>query len=300
MQPQTQDVPPLCLPPLARASQPRWALPAGATDCHCHVYQDQARYPLIAGRSYTPQTATLDQYLTMCDQVGMDRTVQVSASVYGTDNSLTLDVIAELGQHRARGVAGLPADATPAELERLDRGGMRGVRLSTHVKGYGGTAAIGAMAERLKPMGWHVQVHVADVDELVPLEDELLRVPVPLVFDHLGAVRGAQGPLSPGFQTLLKILRERDDCWTKISSWYRRSDTGAPDYRDIGPIVQALVQARPDRLVFGTNWPHPALFTPGEVPDDGHLIDLFCAWVPDPAVRTRILVDNPARLYGFE
>src|SRR5690606_5262138 len=133
---------PLCLPPLAQASRPAWTLPPGSTDCHCHVYQDPDRYPLIDGRSYTPQTATLDDYLALCEQIGIERTVQVSASVYGTDNSLTLDVIAELGQHRARGVAGLPPDVSHAELERLHRGGMRGVRLSTHVKGYGGTSAI--------------------------------------------------------------------------------------------------------------------------------------------------------------
>jgi len=296
----TQETPPLCLPPLPRASRPAWTLPAGSTDCHCHVYQDPERYPLNGNRSYTPQTATLDQYLALCEQTGIERTVQVSASVYGMDNSLTLDVIAALGQHRARGVAGLPIDVAPAEIERLHRGGMRGVRLSTHMKGYGGTAAIGALAPRLKPMGWHVQVHVANIDELVPLEDELLRMPAPLVFDHLGAVRGSQGVQSRGFQTLLKLLREREDCWTKISSWYRRSDTGAPDYRDMEPLVQALVQTRPDRLVFGTNWPHPSLFAPTVIPDDGHLIDLFCKWIPDEAVRTRILVDNPARLYGFD
>ncbi|CAM4022523.1 amidohydrolase family protein [Bordetella tumulicola] len=291
---------PLCLPPLTQASRPRWALPANATDCHCHVYQDLARYPLIEERSYTPAPATLRQYSEMCEQVGIQRTVQVSASVYGTDNSLTLDVIAALGQHRARGVAGLAADVSAAELSRLHDGGMRGVRLSTHVKGYGGTQGLDAMADRIRPYGWHVQVHVANIDELVPLEDTLLRTPVPLVFDHMGALRGSQGVDNPGFQVMLRILRERDDCWTKISSWYRRSSQGEPDYGDMAPIVRALVKTRADRLVFGTNWPHPALFAPSTVPDDGHLIDLFCDWVPDAATRERILVTNPAQLYGFD
>ncbi|MBO9354826.1 amidohydrolase family protein [Bordetella petrii] len=294
------STPATCLAPLAQAARPRLALPPNATDCHCHVYQDPARYPLIAQRSYTPAPATLRQYLDLCEQVGIQRTVQVSASVYGTDNSLTLDVIAALGQHRARGVAGLAPDASAADLRRLHEGGMRGVRLSTHVRGYGGTQGLDALAERIRPFGWHVQVHVADVNELVALEDTLLRVPVPVVFDHMGAVRGDQGPGTPGFRALLRILGERDDCWTKISSWYRRSASGAPGYDDMGPIVQALVRARPDRLVFGTNWPHPALFAPATVPDDGHLIDRFCDWVPDAGVRQRILVDNPARLYGFD
>lgn len=300
MQSNPNTTPPECLPALPKASRPRHALPENATDCHCHVYQDVERYPLIAQRSYTPATATLQQYQDMCDQVGIQRTVQVSASVYGTDNSLTLDVIAALGQHRARGVAGLPADVTSEELARLHDGGMRGVRLSTHVKGYGGTQGLDAMAQRIRPFGWHVQVHVANIDELVALEDTLLRAPVPLVFDHLGAVTGDQGVDNAGFQTLLRILRQREDCWTKISSWYRRSSSGAPDYADIEPIVKALVEARPDRLVFGTNWPHPALFAPTVIPDDGHLIDRFCDWIPDAAIREQIWVKNPAVLYGFD
>lgn len=291
---------PLCLPALTQASRPRVQLPDNATDCHCHVYQDEARYPLIAQRSYTPATATLEQYQEMCDQVGIHRTVQVSASVYGTDNSLTLDVIAALGLHRARGVAGLSADVSADELRRLHEGGMRGVRLSTHVKGYGGTDGLDAMAERIRPYGWHVQVHVANIEELVALENTLMHAPVPLVFDHMGAVTGNQGVDNPGFQTLLRILRQRDDCWTKISSWYRRSSEGTPNYEDMGPIVQALVATRPDRLVFGTNWPHPALFAPTVVPDDGHLINRFCDWIPDPITRERIWVDNPATLYGFD
>ncbi|ALM85591.1 amidohydrolase [Bordetella sp. N] len=291
---------PVCLSPQPQTTRPQQRLPAGATDCHCHVYQDFTRYPLNAQRSYTPAPATLEDYLAMCEQVGIQRTVQVSASVYGTDNSLTLDVIQALGQHRARGVAGVAADVTAAELEKLHAGGMRGVRLSTHVKGYGGTQGLDDMAQRIRPFGWHVQVHVADIAELVPLENTLLRSPAPLVFDHLGAVRGGQGVNHPGFQVLLRILRERDDCWTKISSWYRRSDSGAPGYDDMAPIVAALVETRPDRLVFGTNWPHPALFAPSAVPDDGHLIDRFCDWVPDADVRKRILVDNPGKLYGFD
>lgn len=289
---------PVCLPPREPASPPRTRLPDGATDCHCHVYDDPERYPLVPGRSYTPARATLDQYLAMCRQVGITRTVQVSASVYGADNRLTLDTIAALGQDRARGVAGLHPGVTRDELDTLHAGGMRGVRVSTHVKGYGGTQAIGEYAARIRPLGWHVQVHVAHADEIADLEDELMRVPVPLVFDHLGCVRGAEGPGNRGFQALLRLLRRREDCWAKISSWYRRSDAG-PGHADMAPIVAALVDARPDRLVFGTNWPHPALNAPQTVPDDGELIDTFARWVPDPGIRQRILVDNPAQLYGF-
>lgn len=298
MTPTEDGAAPVCLPPRQQVSRPRWTLPPGATDCHCHVYDDPLRYPLVAQRSYTPVRADLDQYLAMCEQVGLSRTVQVSASVYGADNRLTLDVIARLGQHRARGVAGLASDVTAEQLDTLHAGGMRGVRVSTHVKGYGGTQAIAHFAERIQPFGWHVQVHVARADEIAQLEDELLRVPVPLVFDHLGCVRGSEGPANAGFQAMLRLLRQRDDCWAKISSWYRRSDAGGQN-EDMAPIVAALVDARPDRLVFGTNWPHPALHAPATVPDDGELIDQFVHWVPDEDIRRRILVDNPAALYGF-
>lgn len=290
--------PAVCLPPRAQVLRPAWTLPPGSTDCHCHVYDDPRCYPLVAERSYTPAPATLKQYLAMCRQVGLSRTVQVSASVYGADNRLTLDVIAALGRDRARGVAGLRPDITAAEIQALHAGGMRGVRVSTHVKGYGGTQAIAHFAERIRPFGWHVQVHVLHADEIAELEPQLMRLPVPLVFDHMGCVRGAEGPGNRGFQAMLRLLREREDCWTKISSWYRRSDAG-PGHADMAPIVAALVETRPDRLLFGTNWPHPALSAPQQVPDDGALIDEFIRWIPDAEVRRRILVNNPALLYGF-
>jgi predicted TIM-barrel fold metal-dependent hydrolase len=291
--------PPLCLGPDPQPARPRRRLPAGATDCHCHVFVDEPRYPMVAHRTYTPRQATLDDYLQMCRTVGIERTVQVSASVYGFDNTLTLDVIRTLGQDRARGVAGVPHDVTRAALEQLYEGGIRGVRLSTHVKGYGGTELIALLAPRVAPVGMHLQLHFNHIDELAALEADLLKTPAPLVFDHLGCARGGDGPDSPGFQSLLRILRQRDDCWVKISSWYRRSDTGGPEYADMKPLALALVDARPDRAVFATNWPHPGLFPPSVIPNDGHLVDVFCDWVPDESLRQRILVDNPAGLYGF-
>jgi predicted TIM-barrel fold metal-dependent hydrolase len=296
MQPVTD--PPLCQGPDPRPRKPRERLPAGAVDCHCHVFEDPAKYPLVAHRSYTPRRCTLDDYLALCDTLGIERTVQVNASTYGYDNRLTLDVIAALGQNTARGVAGVAPDVAPAELERLHRGGMRGARLSTMVKGYGGTELIDAMAAKVRPFGWHLQLHVDRCAELVPLEARLLDCPVPLVFDHLGRVRGGEGVEAPGFQALLRILRRRDDCWVKLSSWYRLSDAGPPAYADMKPLFEALVAARPDRCVWGSNWPHPVWN--GFMPNDGDLVDLLCEWVPDAAVRRRILVDNPVRLYGFD
>ena len=285
-----------CPAPVA-ARKPRHALPAGTTDCHCHVFADPARYPLAAGRSYTPPLCTLDDYVAMCHTLGIDRTVQVNASVYGFDNSVTLDLIAKLGQDKARGVAGVAPDATAADIARLHEGGFRGVRLSTKVKGYGGTDVIETMAAQVRPFGWHLQLHMARSAELAELEPRLMKLAVPLVFDHLGSTRGNEGVNAPGFQALLRILKSRDDAWVKISSWYRRSDAGAPDYADMKPLAQALVEARADRCVWGTNWPHPECDV--AMPNDGDLVDLFCDWVPHRAARERIFVANPAQLYGF-
>ncbi|MFN7086081.1 MAG: amidohydrolase family protein [Burkholderiales bacterium] len=290
--------PAVCAGPDRAPRRPRHAIPAGTVDCHCHVFEDPSRYPLAMPRSYTPPLATLSDYLVMCETLGIARTVQVNASVYGFDNSVSLDVIARLGQKKARGVAGVAPDVSGKDIERLHKGGMRGVRLSTMVKGYGGTELIDTMAAKIRPYGWHVQLHVDKCAELVPLENRLLDCPVPLVFDHLGRVRGSEGVDAPGFQALLRILRQRDDCWVKISSWYRLSDSGPPAHADMKPLAQALVAARPDRVVWGSNWPHPVWN--GFMPNDGDLLDMFCDWIPDEATRRRILADNPARLYGFE
>lgn len=291
---------PVCIGPHPNPRKPRHALPPGSTDCHCHVFADPQKYPLVEHRSYTPPHVPLSDYLHMCETVGLERTVQVNASVYGFDNTLSLDIIASLGQHRARGVAGVHPDVTKKELARLNAGGMRGVRLSTHVKGYGGTELLDILAPKVAPLGWHLQIHVGNNKEIADLESEFLEVPAALVFDHLGCVRGGKDSTdSPGFQALLRILQQRDDCWVKISSWYHRSRSGPPEYADMKPFAQALVDARPDRVVFGTNWPHPNQFRPTVNPNDGDLIDLFCGWFPDAAVRNRILVTNPAQLYGF-
>jgi len=290
--------PALCPPPDRPPRKPRHTLPVGTVDSHCHVFEDPAKYPLIAARSYTPHACPLEEYLALCETLGIARTVQVNASVYGLDNSVTLDVIGKLGQKRARGVAGLSPEAGRAEIERLHRGGMRGARLSTMVKGCGGTELIGAVAAKVAPFGWHLQLHVDRSDELAQLERQLTDAPLPVVFDHLGRTRGGEGVGAPGFQALLRMLKARDDFWVKISSWYRLSDSGAPAFADMKPLAQALVAARPDRCLWGSNWPHPvAQVAP---PNDGDLVDQFCDWVPDEAVRRRILVDNPARLYGFD
>src|SRR5690606_84067 len=160
---------------------------------------------------------------------------------------------------RARGVAGLRPDVSQAEIERLDQAGFRGARLSTHVKGYGGPEAIAALWPRLQSVGWHIQLHVLSVNEIADLETSLMKLPVPIVFDHLGGVTGNDGLDSPGFRAVLRILRRRDNCWVKSSSWYRRSNQKHNAYADMKVYARALVEARQDRVVYGSNWPHPNL-----------------------------------------
>ena len=290
--------PPLCQGPDSSPRKPTHAIPPGTIDCHCHVFEDPRKYPLVAERSYTPPLCTLADYLRMSETLGIERTVQVNASVYGYDNSVTLDLIAKLGQKKARGVAGIAPGASERELRRLHDGGMRGVRLSTMVKGYGGPELLATFAQKIKPLGWHVQLHVDRVAELAALEQQLLDHPTAIVFDHLGRVRGGEGVNAAGFQALLRILRQRDDCWVKLSSWYRLTDSGLPAYADIEPLVRALIAARPDRVVWGSNWPHPIWH--GHMPNDGDLLDRLCEWAPDAATLKSILVTNPAQLYGFE
>jgi len=277
--------------------KPKRAIPEGVIDCHCHVFDQFDKYPLAPHRSYTPARATLEQYLTMCKVLGIARTVQVNASTFGMDNSLSYDLIAKLGQDKARGICGVAADTPSSEIKRLHQGGFRGARLSTHVKGYGGFDALPALAAKIKPFGWHVQLHVSASAELAEIETQLMQCPAPIVFDHLGGARGEEGVNAPGFQALLRVLKNRDDCWAKISSWYRRTNAPAPDYANMKPLAQALVAASPDRCVWGSNWPHPVWN--GQMPNDGDLLDLFCDWVPDTTIRKQVLVTNPEKLYGF-
>src|SRR5690349_21091726 len=271
------------LGPRAQIRKPRHRLPPGSTDCHCHTFE--AGYPHAADISYLPAPAPLSGYLRMCETVGLERTVQVNSAAFGFDNSVTLDLIKKLGQKRALGVAGIRADAPDAELERLHAGGMRGARLSTKVKGYGGTDLLDALAKKVQPFGWHVDLHLNGAAEIVALEPQLMRLPVPIVFDHMGSPKAAEGVGAPGFQALLRLLKRREDCWVKISSWYRLSQAGAPRWGDMSPLAQALVETRPDRVVWGSNWPHPNRFDEKDLPDDGELVDACFGWVADGALR---------------
>ncbi|MDN3565411.1 amidohydrolase family protein [Paeniroseomonas aquatica] len=282
--------------PGARAvtSTPNWQPPANSTDCHMHIFGPYDRYPLSPGRGYTPPEASIQAYQAMCTAIGLRRTIVVQPSIYGTDNAVTLDAVAALGHDRARAVVVVDDSFDLEALRAMGAQGACGVRFNA-VSGNGTPLEqLEALGERLASLGWHLQLY-AHAAEMVALEPVLARLPCPLVIDHMGGVKTAEGGLgNPGFKALLRLLD--GGAWAKLCGY--RSSTGHP-YADVRSMAEAMIAAAPDRCLWGTDWPHPSLLTPEEVPDDGHLMDLLGEWAPAEAQRQAILVDNPARLYGF-
>ena len=286
--------------PLHRPRRPTLALPPGATDCHCHVFGPAARFPFVPERSYTPPDAPLEDYVRLQSILGLERTVIVQPSVYGNDHRATEDGIRRLGA-RARGIAVVPPDVDEAELQRLHAAGFRGTRLNLlHSGGGVPLSALETVAAKVAPLGWHVQIYAA-ADLLADALPRLLALPVPVVIDHLGQIDPAAGLGQPGFRATLRLL-ESGRGWVKLCAY--RSDLGGAPFLAALPFVRALEAAAPERLVWGTDWPHPNLperaqGVPCPMPDDGDLVDALGVWFEDAATLNRILVANPARLYGF-
>ncbi|HSU05789.1 MAG TPA: amidohydrolase family protein [Acetobacteraceae bacterium] len=266
--------------------------PPLSCDCHFHIFGPYDRFPLDPGRRYDPPPASVEDYLAMAEPLGLQRMVVVQASVYGTDNRVTLDAVERFGRDRARAVAVIDDRVDDVALRRLDAGGVRGIRLNL-VSGNGTPEhQLDALARRIASLGWHIQIY-ADGDRLEQLAPCLARLPVPVMIDHLGGVRAGHGIQHAQFQALLRLM-DTGRAWIKLSS-YRASSTGHP-WDDSAANVRALAAAAPEHCVWGTDWPHPGM---DPIPGTGNLLDQFLAWVPDPAARHRILVENPARLYGF-
>jgi predicted TIM-barrel fold metal-dependent hydrolase len=266
--------------------------PPHSTDCHFHIFGPFDTYPLDPGRKYTPPEALVPRYLTVAETLGIQRMVVVQASIYGTDNAVTLDAIAKFGLHRARGVAVIDDSFDDAALRRMHEQGIRGLRFNM-VSGNGTPQdQLVALARRLVPLGWHIQVY-ADGPKMLEIGSMLGRLPVEVVIDHCGGVKAALGTSHPQFQALLRLL-DSGRAWMKVCS-YRASSAGPP-FADMEANVKALVAAAPDRCLWGSDWPHSQM---NPIPDAGDLLDQFFDWVPDPMSRQRILVDNPTRLYGF-
>jgi predicted TIM-barrel fold metal-dependent hydrolase len=286
---------PQCAParPITRA--PSFVLPAGAIDCHFHIFGPSPLYPYAPGRSYTPPDAPLAAYEHLADTLGFSRAVIVQPSVYGLDNSRTLAAVEE-SRLPMRAVVVLDPAVSEAELEDLHRRGVRGVRINLLFKAGLALDATSVIADKVRDLGWHLQF-LADISQVTNLSDLVGRLRVPVVFDHLGHLPAGKGIVDPGFRDLLALLRD-EKAWVKLSGTYRVTGRDRVPYDDAAPFVQALVEANPRHLVWGTDWPHPSIGVP--MPDDTDLLEMFCGWVPDESLRRLIFVDNPERLYGFE
>ena len=285
-----------CQPPHPDPRPPSFSLPAGACDSHCHVFGPGDVFPYHPKRSYTPPDAPYEALTKLHATLGLDRAVIVQATCHGDDNRAMLDAIARAGG-RYRGVAMIDGAIADAELERLHEGGVRGVRMSfaRHLSGPPDFSNVAHVAGRIAPLGWHLVLYL-EAEDVVENADALGRLGVPVVIDHMARVRVADGLDQTPFRLLLDFLRDAD-FWVKISCAERLSAAGAP-FADVVPFAAALIEAAPDRVLWGTDWPHPNI--DGRMPDDGDLTDMLLSYAPDEAMRRKILVDNPARLYGFD
>ena len=289
--------PPICASPDLTPRKPSFALPPGATDSHAHVFGAREKYAYADDRQYTPPPVFLKDYLAMHDAVGFARGVVVQSGVHGTNNSVIVDVLAQTcaqSNGRLRGIALLRADVTDAELDALDKAGVRGFRANLVAKVGVQFEAAKQLAVRVARLGWHAQF-LLDVENFPDFDRIAAAFPSDMVIDHMGRPDPARGVNAPGFQALIRALQS-GRVWTKLSAPYRTSRGPIP-YDDLTPFARALVAAAPDQLVFGTDWPHVMMET--AMPDTGALVDQLAVWVPDAATRARILVDNPARLYRF-
>ena len=295
----------------AAASQPKTAvnfdMPAGATDCHTHIHGDPAQFPFFSGRVYTPEGASPQEMAALHKALHIQRVVIVTPSVYGTDNSATLFGMKARGAD-ARGVAVIDDKTSEGDLDKMQADGFRGIRLNLAT---GGTndpnvarQRFVAAAERMSKRNWHVQIYTS-LAVIQGIKEQVMNSPVPVVFDHFGGAQAEKGIDQPGWSDLVALVRS-GKAYTKISGAYR-SSTKAPEYADVIPFAKALIAANPDRLVWGTDWPHPnsasgkpiTEVTPLFQIEDGTLLNQLAVWAPDAATRKKILVDNPARLYGF-
>jgi len=287
-----------CLPPLSNPKKPDLPVPAGACDTHFHLFGPASRFPYAPERAYTPPEAPLEALLHMHDILGIARGVIVQGNAHGTDCSALLDAL-QREPRRLRGAAIVGDSVNDAELRRMFDAGVRALRFHhmPHGKGFSahGLKAFAALAPRMADLGLHAQfmMDVSALDDALPY---FANWKLPVIIDHIGNVAAAAGVKQPGFQLLCRQLAE-GKLWVKFSGAYRISGQ-YPDYADARPFHAALVQANPDHVVWGSDWPHPRLAE--NMPDTGHLLDLFNAWTPDAALRRKILVNNPARLYGFE
>lgn len=289
-------------------TRPDFDVPAGACDCHVHVFGPYDLFPLSPGRPYTPEEAPLAELIAHQRALGLERVVIVQPSPYGTDNSCMLDALHRLGS-RARGVAVVDAAAPHTVLRELHEVGVRGLRVNLGTAGVEDPKIackhIEQAAEQAAPFGWHIQVYM-EISLVAALHDTIRDLPIPIVFDHFAGAKAAEGPGQPDLTALLSLMRQ-GKAYVKLSAPRRISKL--PDHRDAGEIARVLIDANPERVLWGSDWPHPGTW-PG-IPrnpdilerlhpdDDGLALNRLRSWAGSADTMRRILVENPARLYGF-
>ena len=294
---------PYCYPPDPNTRKPKFTPPPDSCDTHFHVFGPPEQFPFVSTHEYTPPAAPLEHYKKMIAVVGIERAVVVQPSVHGLDNSATLDAIKNsAGQFR--GVGRIDDKTTKDELKRLHAGGIRGVRFNLLDRPRGNVKldVLDRCVENIAGLGWSLDLHI-DIKNLIDQETRIRKMPVPVVIDHIARVKPAEGLNHPGFQLLLELATLKH-VWVKVSGADKICNTQVHSYFglpfiEVIPYARAVIAAAPDRVLWGTDWPHSNTFAPGHTPNDGDLVDLLAEFAPDPATRKRILIDNPATLYGF-
>jgi 2-pyrone-4,6-dicarboxylate lactonase len=286
---------PTIAPPHPDPRVPDFMLPPQTCDSHCHVFGPASRYPYAANRPYTPPDAPLEKLKALQARLGIERAVLVNATPHGRDNRVVTDAIAA-SSGRYKGIANVDPSFEDAAIRALTDAGIVGCRF-TFLARLGGRPDMDAFAtvvRRIAPHGWHVDLYLPaeNLDEFAPVLDAL---PIPYVVDHIGLIDAGRGVDQPGFRALAQRYARDRKCWIKVTCPERLSAAGAP-YHDVAPFARRLIEIDPERLLWGTDWPHPNVEA---MPDDGDLVDLVPVYADDPAIRQQLLVDNPARLFGF-
>jgi len=295
---------PYCMPPDPNTRKPSFTPPANSCDTHFHIFGPPETFPFLSTHEYTPPAAPLEHYVKMAAIIGIERGVVVQPSVHGLDNSATLDAIAK-SRGRFRGVARIDDKTPKSELQRLHDAGVRGVRFNLLDRPRGNVKldVLDRCLEHIAEFGWSVDLHI-DTKSLLAQEKRIRSTPIPVVIDHIARVKPGEGLTQPAFQLLLDLLKD-NHVWVKVSGADKICNTqvhfyvGLP-FVDVIPFARAVIAAAPDRVIWGTDWPHSNNFAPGHTPNDGDLVDLLAEFAPDKQTLKKILVDNPAALYGFD
>lgn len=282
-------------PPHPNPRRPAFRLPPGSCDTHCHIFGPNGLYPYVPERPYTPPDAPLEMFRALHARLGVDRAVIVNATPHGRDNRVVTDAIAQSGG-RYKGIANVDESFTDTDLSALDAAGIKGCRFTflPRLGALPDMAAFNRIMRRIAPLGWHVDLYLpaAGLEPFLPTLDTL---PVSYVIDHMGVPDAAAGLDQPGFRTLLSLFERDRKCWVKLTCPERISAAGAP-FHDAAPFARRLIEIDPDRVLWGTDWPHPNVKT---MPDDGDLVDLVPLFAPTVELQQKLLIDNPTRLFGF-